>query len=262
MVQTIKTGRGTKRLPERSARRMPAWQLLLVGAGIIALWAGLIATLIWKTRSDPWFPVVLVAFIIAGVLMVRYPVLERAFTAIFASYMTFCFWMLVAVAPAAITFWIAHKLEEQDRLWLQVSAFVVWTCLLGGATWFLATENRRTRLFDLLSPVGALAPLAYAVNVFLIALPLFGSLTGVLQSRGAIHLIGDPRRIMDFYLWHFLGAVPLLKVNETILWNQPMTYQEPQVGWLLLAFKVTVIIPVIGAFRGYWKYMQAKRSTL
>jgi hypothetical protein len=29
------------------------------------------------------------------------------------------------------------------------------------------------------------------------------------------------------------------------------------VGFFLLLFKITVIIPLIGAFAGYWKYRQA-----
>jgi hypothetical protein len=141
-----------------------------------------------------------------------------------------------------------------------VTAFVIWACGLSGAVWFLATEDRRTRLFDFLRPIGALAPVAYAANVLLIAVPFFGSLTQVLLARGAIHLTGNPERAMDLYLWHFLGEIPLLKVNETLLWDQPMGYHEARVGWLLLLFKVTVILPVIAAFRGYWTYTHPKRQ--
>ena len=86
------------------------------------------------------------------------------------------------------------------------------------------------------------------------------ALTQVLLARGAIHLTGNPERAMDLYLWHFLGEIPLLKVNETLLWDPPMAYHEARVGWLLLVFKVTVILPVIAAFRGYWTYTHPKRQ--
>lgn len=54
-------------------------------------------------------------------------------------------------------------------------------------------------------------------------------------------------------MWHFLEAVPLLKVNQTIRWAEPWTYDSAAVGWILLLFKLVVIVPVIGAFVGYWK---------
>jgi hypothetical protein len=169
--------------------------------------------------------------------------------------------MLAAVAPATLAIWVARKIEQQSSMPLQAAVFVVWGCLLGCATWFLGTEERRTRLFRFLERAGALAPVVYATNVLLLALPLFGSLTNVLVARGAIHLTGDPQRAMDFYLWHFLSAVPLLKVNETLLWDQPLVYDQARVGWLLLIFKVLVIIPVIAAFRGYWKYTHTRRAS-
>jgi hypothetical protein len=39
-----------------------------------------------------------------------------------------------------------------------------------------------------------------------------------------------------------------------------MAYHQPRVGWLVLLFKVTVIVPVIAAFSGYWKYTQSRSS--
>lgn len=57
----------------------------------------------------------------------------------------------------------------------------------------------------------------------------------------------------DFFLWHFLNAVPVLKITDTLLWDPPLTYDQPVVGWILLAFKISVISPVIAAFGWSWK---------
>ena len=78
------------------------------------------------------------------------PRVNRLVETALAGYMRFAVWMLIAFAPAAAAIWIARKIEAQGSVPLQVTAFVIWACGLGGAVWFLATEDRRTRLFDFL----------------------------------------------------------------------------------------------------------------
>jgi hypothetical protein len=249
----------------RSARENASpWSLVarvLFVLGLLAVWVVLIRVFIRETRANPWFLLFITVMGIVGLLMARYKAVDRAVNAILYGYFALCVWLLLALAPASIAFGIARALEAQSRLWLQVAAFGLWACLLACLIWFLATESSRTRLFNSLKRVGALAPAVYAVNVLLLALPFFGSLTNVLSSRGLVNMEGDARGAIDFYLWHFLDAIPLLKVNETILWSQPMAYHQSRVGWLVLLFKVTVIVPVIGAFRGYWKYTQTTSSS-
>ena len=236
------------------------WKLWLARIVIFAICGAMIVAFVRESISDPWLPVFTGVLVGLGALAAMYPRVNRLLQTAFTGYLLFTLWMLIAFAPAAAAIWIARKIEAQGSVSLQATAFVIWAGVLSGAVWFLATEDRRTRLFDFLRPIGAFAPVAYAANVLLLAIPFFGSLTRVLLARGAIHLTGNPERAMDLYLWHFLGAIPLLKVNETLLWDQPMAYHEARVGWLLLVFKVTVIIPVIAAFRGYWKYTHPKRQ--
>jgi hypothetical protein len=244
----------------RTTRATAGWKLWLARIVMFAVCGAMIVAFIRESISDPWLPVFTGALVGLGALAAIYPRVNRLIQTAFTGYMLFTVWMLIAIAPGAAAIWIARRIEAQSSVSLQATAFILWACVLSGAVWFLATEGRRTRLFKFLQPIGAFAPVAYAVNVLLIAIPFFGSLTRVLLARGAIHLTGDPERAMDFYLWHFLGAIPLLKVNETLLWDQPLAYHEARVGWLLLVFKAIVIIPVIAAFRGYWTYTHPKRS--
>lgn len=105
-----------------------------------------------------------------------------------------------------------------------------------------------------------------AWTFLLAALGLFASLTFVMHESGAVQLDlarGNERELrsghlVDFYLWHFLDAVPPLRVTESLRWEQLVTYQGAGVGWLLLAFKLFVIIPVIGIFRSYWQYRKQR----
>jgi hypothetical protein len=57
----------------------------------------------------------------------------------------------------------------------------------------------------------------------------------------------------DFLLWHLLDAIPGLKVPETIKWAAPLTYERAGAGWLLLLFKVMVIVPVLSGIGHYIK---------
>jgi hypothetical protein len=246
---------------EHRKRRAP----VTAGAVLIAvaLWAAMLGGLAWALPSDGRRVVALmaVAFVLA-LLMNWFPRLGRAVTAAAPGYFTFALWMIAALAPATVAFAVARRLEASTAVWLQVFAFTLWACMLAVAISFLITGSRRSRLFDGLRHVGAFAPLAYSSSVLLIAAAFFGGLTTVLVSRGYISIDGNPQRAIDFYMWHFLDAVPVFKINETLLWDRPFTYRDSNVGLLLLIFKVTVIAPVIAAFTGYWAYAQRTgRST-
>ena len=57
---------------------------------------------------------------------------------------------------------------------------------------------------------------------------------------------------MDFFVWHFLDAVPVLKINDALQWKVPLEYDGWPLGILLIAFKLVVIGPTIAAFALYW----------
>jgi hypothetical protein len=59
--------------------------------------------------------------------------------------------------------------------------------------------------------------------------------------------------LADLFLWHLLDAIPGLKVNETIRWAAPLTYERAGAGWLVLLFKVMVIVPVVSGIGRYLK---------
>jgi hypothetical protein len=61
--------------------------------------------------------------------------------------------------------------------------------------------------------------------------------------------------------WHFLESVPLLRINETLHWQEPLVYRGAAAGWLVVALKVAVILPLIQMIRGYWK-LRADRPGL
>lgn len=62
-----------------------------------------------------------------------------------------------------------------------------------------------------------------------------------------------PGSLLDFYMWHLLKLVPLVKLNETLKWSEPLCYTQGRVGVLVLLFQALVVLPCINAIRYYWK---------
>jgi hypothetical protein len=185
----------------------------------------------------------------------------------FAAYFRFCGWMLLAFLPVTGLLYLNRLVLETLALSLQSIVFVIWGGLLAWAVWLVVTERKRERLFSQLEErVGRFTPLAYSFNLLMIAMVFFSSVTYVFSAHGKLKFIAPAGSkvsfdsLQDFYTWHFLEAVPLLKVNETLGWKTPLTYESALVGLVLLLFKLAVIVPVIACFAFYWKnYGETKR---
>jgi hypothetical protein len=185
----------------------------------------------------------------------------------FAAYFRFCGWMLLAFVPVSGLLYLNRLVLEKLALSFQIIVFVIWGGLLAWAVWLVATEKKRERLFTKLEErVGRFTPLAYSFNLLMIAMIFFSSVTYVFSAHGRLRFIGPPGSkvsfdsLQDFYMWHFLEAVPLLKVTETLGWKTSLTYDSALVGLVLLLFKLAVIVPVIACLAFYWKnYGETKR---
>jgi uncharacterized membrane protein len=72
----------------------------------------------------------------------------------------------------------------------------------------------------------------------------------VLHSRQARMY---PLLVLTFTLalWGLVDAIPGLKVPDTIKWEAPLTYQHAGAGWLVLLFRVMVIVPVVSGIGHY-----------
>jgi hypothetical protein len=165
----------------------------------------------------------------------------------------------------------------------QVPVFVFMGLVVILSFILIGTDEQRRRLFERLEGIvetaqkmvkvkrelrgnlGVAAPIFVAVTYFVVSIGFFSSLTFVLHEHGSIDLIATrgtelfSGNVADFYLWHFLDAIPLLRVTETLRWSVPITYEAVQVGMLLLAFKLFVIIPTIGIFRTHREYQKDRK---
>lgn len=247
-----------------SARDKPLWRRILKLIVLLLFLLGMLALpVLWFINATPgerWgFAVFMLAIAVVGVLSARYKQVETQVQRFFAGYLRFCIWLIVALAPIAVMRWVAEFALSSLPTWLQTLTFIAWGVALAWALKFMATERGREKLFDTLARFGFMAPIIYAVNVLMIADIFFATLSYVFHGKGWVAFTAPAGSevalwsLLDFYLWHFMDALPALKVNETLRWATPLDYQGAAAGWLLLVFKLTVIIPTIGVFVGYWR---------
>ncbi len=194
----------------------------------------------------------------------KFPIVARTIATLFAAYFLFFGWFFITLVPMMVFLRLSLFVLEGRAVGLQITVFVAWGMLLSFALQQIATERRRERLFNRFKRIGFFAPVAYSLNLLIISVLLFSSVTYVLGEKGILEFTGSPDskfspdQVTALYLWHFLEAVPLLKVNDTLRWKEPLTYNSGWVGLALLIFKGAVIIPVIAAFAGYWKGVREK----
>jgi hypothetical protein len=89
---------------------------------------------------------------------------------------------------------------------------------------------------------------------------VFASFTSFLYQHELVVLTPCPESpravseeaLLDFYMWHFTKLVPLLNLNDTLKWPEPLCYAQSRIGLLILLFQGLVVLPAIAAVRFYW----------
>ena len=198
-------------------------------------------------------------FLGVGLVLMLVPGVRSAIGRIVVAYLWFTAWMLLFVGPLLLARWVSDLLLASDSSWLRILTLTAWGLLLVTATGSVMYGPVRERMFDGLIRVGVLAPLLYGLVLLMIAIQFFATTTFLLHSGGRLVLELGSAGVLslnttgDFFLWHFLSAVPVLDIPETLLWDEsPLVYAQARTGWILLAFKIVVIVPVITAFAWSW----------
>jgi hypothetical protein len=240
------------------SKKVVIWKFLLFFAFAILLGGSFMRYVMKDSLGDVLgFSILMSVSLLLVFLGNRYPAFGPVITRMFGAYMLFLLWMVITLAPVTGLYLLSPIILNKLRMSFQIVVFVVWGLLLMLAVWLVATETNRERFLKPLRELSLFAPVAYAFNVLMIAILFFSSVTYVLVNHGVLKLNApagaqgvqiSPEVIRDFYSWHFLNAVPALKVNETLHWKEPLTYESGWVVVVLLLFQLTVIVPVIAAF--------------
>jgi hypothetical protein len=174
--------------------------------------------------------------------------------------------VLLVVAPyllaRGLLVWVQDNLSVPVHATV-LSAFfglvIYWAWLISG--------DRGNKLFRTLYTFGIKWAFLFSIALLLFATLCFASLSSILSDLKYVEFdpavpAGEFWRIQDFYMWHFLNSVPGLKIPETLLWDEPMKHKDHLSGVLLLAYKLLVIIPVIGSFAVWNKMRKTNKPTI
>ncbi len=208
--------------------------------------------------------VVAATITLIAVLSDRYPRFNRVVDGFFALWERVMPLLLSIAGPVGLAYWLVRGGLFAMPLWLQATVLAIWGLALGGMLWILAWPEARKDSFTWLTDLHAWAPFLYAFNLAAIASVFFAACATLAVEAGVAALrlpagtgATDPAslhgRLMDFFVWHFLDAIPILKINEALQWKLPLEYDGWPLGVLLIAFKLVVIGPTIAAFVLYWK---------
>lgn len=250
-------------------------QLHYWGAAVLGL---SVSAILWAALGPSW-AVWLAWMVVAGLLIVAMLVLPARGA---ARVQQVCYavgfvaiLLLVggfALVPGAMLYTFSRTIVETFPRWLQMVTLFSWAALLVAISAFLYSAALRRQVHDWFATqapawlrnlrpperVPALGAIALYLNFVLIAAGCFAALAFMLHERsgGDLFLRGarpevNHGALADYLIWHILDAIPGLKVPETIKWEAPLTYTRSGAGWLLLLFKVIVIIPVISGIGWY-----------
>jgi hypothetical protein len=183
---------------------------------------------------------------------------------------------LMALMPGALAYTFSRTVVETFPRWLQIVTLLVWVLALAVTSALLysgplrrAVRQRlearwpeRVRDLDLDQRMSPWLAVVLYVNFVLVAMGCFASIAFLLHElTPPLFLAGarpvDHGSLADFLLWHVLDAIPGLKVPDTLRWAAPLTYERSGAGWLLLLFKIMVIVPVVS---GIGHYLREERA--
>ena len=250
------------------------------GAAVLGAFGSLT---IWLAIGDG--PIARYAWIVIAVaLIIAMQLLPKRFArpiAIVCWPIGYLAWALLAglmlLVPGMVAYTISRTIVETFPRWFQVVTLLVWFLLLAGVSVLLYSRALRRRLRDwvrtrpkwprVLSPperVGAWGAIALYINFVLVAMGCFAGMAFLLHGLTPPLFLPATRPVehgslADFLLWQLLDAVPGLKVPETLRWPAPLTYERGAAGWLVLLFKIMVIVPVVSGIGHYLKDEEPRR---
>ena len=172
---------------------------------------------------------------------------------------------LAFIIGGLITYPLYKVQANSTPIGLQLVLLIAWLGLLVAAIWAVSDEDRRTRFLSSVmrdGHYGWMTPLLLTIVILLLTAAGFSLLTTVLLEKGLVHLTdpscSDPCALgfgdfVNFYLWHVFEGIPIIRINQTLHWDEPLVYQGALTGWLIVGLKLAIIYPLVLTLRTYWK---------
>jgi len=163
------------------------------------------------------------------------------------------------VVPIFAVDWVIYWVITSNELAGVIEWFLIGLSLLGLLISIGILVTSRMVLTDFsgatglrrLKGKGTLAWVATA-GVLGMAVVIFAGLTTFLHQGSRLELIAAKPgtevaylSVMGFYYWNLADMIPLLRVPETLRWEAKYDYTDISVGWMVLAFKIIIAIPIL-----------------
>ncbi|HKZ08910.1 MAG TPA: hypothetical protein VJU81_25805 [Methylomirabilota bacterium] len=179
-------------------------------------------------------------------------------------------WLL---GPGLLAYLLSKKIIEYLPYTLQLVTLLIWLVALAAVATVMYSRSLRAKAqawwearapaaLQLTKPgqeIPAWGVIILYVNFVFIAMGGFAAFALILNDPASPRFLPGSRpgvdhgALADFFGWHLLDAIPVVKATETLQWEVPLTYTGPVASCLLLTFKVMVIVPVI---RGIGRYLK------
>jgi len=149
---------------------------------------------------------------------------------------------------------VVHKVQEYDahRVFYPVmmaglTAFALWWVMRQTGLWERWAFWKSDRVGS------GRALVVSAILVLVLLTEVFTAVTVVLLTQDAITARGGNLTDADvywrtelLYLWQFVDSIPAIDATSTLNWKPPYHLEGISGGSLLLAFKVLVLLPIVG----------------
>lgn len=204
-------------------------------------------------RDLLWETLFIGVLITLGLLSNILPVIDRVMKYGLAYYLIFTAIVFALLLPGVAYFKAAQLMADSDAPMLTAGFFIVSGAIWLGLVSLLCPSKPQAWLFSKLRTLGWFTPLIFLFNYIAVSVVLFGFFAFYVYGVGDDGKF-DSDSYLNFFGYHFLDSIPALKVPETLQLTEPLPGDRPVgLGFLLLLFKLAVLIPAIGAFRAYWK---------
>lgn len=204
-------------------------------------------------RDLLWESLFFGTLITLGMLSNILPVIDRVMKYGLAYYMIFTAVLFALLLPGVAYFKAAQWVAEYSGSALKVAFFIASGLVWLGFVTLLCPSRIQTWLFRHLEALGWFTPLIFLFNYIAVSTVLFGFFAFYLYGGGAGGKLNSDS-YLNLFGYHLLDSIPALKIPETLRLSEPIPDARPLgLGFLLLLFKLAVLVPAIGAFRAYWK---------
>ncbi len=182
-------------------------------------------------------------------------ILDRIFY-ILNNILGFCFQILISLLIISIAYKGIQWSGKNFPLFVHLAVVIIYAGLLAYGISLVITQKRREKSADFIRVwFGPRGWLIFSALLLVTSAAVFSSISLIMHNLGWVKFIAcrgaqvSEPALLDFYLWHFLKMVPILKIPETLKLAPTLCYEQTRIGFLIILFQAIVVIPSFATIR-------------